>query len=463
MPCSSVRATSLAVTASSPSRPCRSRASAVVCAASTRKAGSGPPGRELRATGPRNVGRRGRWPPVLSEVTRSIVAPGARSAQPPGPVADRGRPAGAHPDGHAPAGSGRRQAVAGTDERDERFWAGMLRAVMTEPEIGAGVGAGTDDTTRRAVDVRRGLATADEDRRVAGFVTALLAGFGVALTMRFAAGFTVLVDAALTIRFAAGFTVLVDAALTIRFAAGFTVLVEAALTTRFAAGFTVVVAAALTARFAAGVAVVVRVALPARFAAGLTVLVEVALTARLAAGFEVALTMRFATGLTVVVDAALTTRFAAGLTVDVAGFATALRTGFAVVVALTIRFAAGLTAVLFGVLFTVTFALVLATGLTAVLFGVLFGVTFAAGFAVVRLMAFLAAVRAVRVPLVERVIVRVVPVAAWAPASSTWAFTALRRTAARPIIAPRRGPQVAGGAGTWPAGAGRREPGLPGV
>src|SRR3954471_17919605 len=109
-----------------------------------------------------------------------------------------------------------RQTVAGTDERDGRFCAGMT-VERTEAAgvlgigapTGAGVGAGTDARTRFAEETRRGLATAAE--RFAGRLVAerLAAGF----TVDFVAGLTTDFATRLTVDFAAGFTVL--------FAAGF--------------------------------------------------------------------------------------------------------------------------------------------------------------------------------------------------------------------------------------------------
>ncbi len=129
--------------------------------------------------------------------------------------------------------------------------------------------------------------------------------------------------------------------------------------------------------------------------------------------FGAALTVVLAVGFTVLLAAGLTVRFAAALTVDVmAGFAEDFAAGF------TEDFAAGFTEDFAG--FTVDFA----AGFT-VLFAVVFVVLFAAGFTV-------------RFGAV------------FAVAGCSTLAPALRRTAARAIIAPRRvayDPEVTR---TWP-------------
>jgi hypothetical protein len=175
-------------------------------------------------------------------------------------------------------------------------------------------------------------------------------------------------------------------------------LAWAGLTVRFGAALTVVLAAGFTVLFVAGLTV--------RFAAALTVLFAAGFTVLFAAGF----TVLFAAALTVALMAGLTVDFAAGLPVDfAAGFTVDFAAGF------TVDFAAGFT-----VLLVMVFVVLFAAGFTVV-----FVVVFAAGFTV-RFGAVFAA------------------------AGCSTLAPALRRTAARAIIAPRRVAYEPEVTRTWP-------------
>ena len=120
-------ATSRAVTASSPSAPVpQERLGRGVCGLD-------------RAARDRGRRRGSSWPPGRGTWGGAGAAAGlvrghalhrrTPSVDRPPPRVPRARAAGGAPGcGRRPAGSGRRQTVAGTDERDERFWAGMTVA-----------------------------------------------------------------------------------------------------------------------------------------------------------------------------------------------------------------------------------------------------------------------------------------------------------------------------------------------